>query len=163
MTISLLLLAATKVALPSAADLFDSVGTSSFVSPAEVDDAEVSPSLHKRKTGGSLEGKGSGESKDKKSKPGAKNEPPLAFVPPQMSRPNVVTEDATLWSTNASLKRQKQAAGGKAKSGAEGKKDSLTYKQREKVKHPASPRGCRYTIRCRTDYCGWTGLPGCSW
>lgn len=69
---------------------------------------------------------------------GAKGEPSRGLIPPQMSRPNIVTEDVALWSSDATVKRQKRqlemerrAGGAGGKGGVQGKE--LTFKQREKV------------------------------
>lgn len=147
-----------QVSLPSAADLFDSVDadTASFMSapPGGAGaDAEMPLTTPKRKNE-ATDGEGAGNSinsGNKKSKQaqvvGGKKaaEPSRGLVPPQMSRPNIVTEDTRLWSSDATLKRQRQMAElgkGKSKGGAAGEgtdaakggKDSKTFKQREKVK-----------------------------
>eukprot|EP00903_Cladosiphon_okamuranus_P009079 g8680.t1 len=136
-----------QISLPSAADLFDSVDTSSasFMSaPAASEDVPLTtPKRKNTDDGGGGGGSNSKKSKDSK---GAAAGPNKGLIPPQMSRPNVVTEDSALWSSDASMKRQRQgeverrgaaaaaAGGGKGKAGEKGKKDSLTFKQREKAK-----------------------------
>lgn len=88
----------------------------------------------KRKHGAAGSQNGSDES-NKKWKTGETSEPSRSFVPPQMSRPNVVTEDAALWSSDATLRRQRQAASSKARDDDEAKgKESTNFKQREKVR-----------------------------
>lgn len=66
--------------------------------------------------------------------------PSRGLIPPQMNRPNIVTEDSSLWSSDAAVKRKRLmeaekrgAAKGKG-AGAAGGKDSLSFKQREKVR-----------------------------
>lgn len=130
----------SQVSLPSAADLFDSVDTSSasFLSAPAASAADAPLSTPKRKKTDGGGGSSNKQSKDSKGGAGSANK---GLVPPQMSRPNIVTEDSALWSSDASRKRQRQgeaerrgaaaaAAGGKGKGG--GAKD-LTFKQREKV------------------------------
>eukprot|EP00752_Nemacystus_decipiens_P005279 g4787.t1 len=135
------------ISLPSAADLFDSVDTSaaSFMSaPVASEDVPLTTPKRKNPDGGG--GSSSGGGKKSKDAKGAAAAPNKGLIPPQMSRPNIVTEDSALWSSDASMKRQRQgeaerrggaasAAGvGKGKGGEKGKKDSLTFKQREKAK-----------------------------
>ena len=136
-----------QISLPSAADLFDSVDTSSasFMSaPAAPEDVPLTTPKRKK-----TDGDGSGSSSNKKSREskgaagagGAAAGPNKGLIPPQMSRPNVVTEDSALWSSDASMKRQRKGEAerkGAAAAAAEGKgkkggKDSLSFKQREKV------------------------------
>ncbi|CAM9832762.1 unnamed protein product [Pylaiella littoralis] len=147
-----------RISLPSAADLFDSVDTStaSFMSaPAASEDVPLTtPKRKKADSGGSSgsnrRGKyskgGTASSGGAAAGAGAGGASNKGLIPPQMSRPNVVTEDSALWSSDASMKRQRQgeaerrgaaaatpaaaAAGGK---GGKGGKDSLTFKQREKA------------------------------
>ncbi|CAM9300550.1 unnamed protein product [Sphacelaria rigidula] len=137
------------LSLPSAADLFDSVDTASFMStPGPVPESPYT----KAPKGGDARGAGASgknnssgkkrKSGDLASKGGEKKESSRGLVPPQMTRPNVVTEDSALWSSDATMKRQRQleaerrAGGGAAGSGAKGKKGNkdLSFKQREKVK-----------------------------
>lgn len=133
----------SQVSLPSAADLFDSVDTSSasFMS-APVAPEDVPLTTPKRKK---TDGEGSSSSGNKKGREsrgaagagaagggGGAAGPNKGLIPPQMSRPNVVTEDSALWSSDASMKRQRQ--GEAERKGKKGGKDSLTFKQREKVK-----------------------------
>ena len=138
---------ARKVSLPSAADLFNSVdaGTASFmIAPSSSETPVITP---KRK----VTDRGSeGTKKSKSSVAGAK-EPGTSsggdarafkgFTPPQMSRPNIVTEDSSMWSSDATLKRQRQLEAEKRRGGDErepgsGKKGGkdLNFKQREKVR-----------------------------
>lgn len=147
-----------QISLPSAADLFDSVDTSSasFMS-APVASEDVPLTTPKRKNPGGGGGSSSSGGKKSKDSKGAAAGPNKGLIPPQMSRPNIVTEDSALWSSDASMKRQRQgeaerrgaaaaAAGGKGKGGEKGKKDSLTFKQREKASahrtQPAVNRSC---------------------
>lgn len=86
---------------------------------------------------------------------GAKKEPSRGLLPPQISRPNVVTEDSALWSSDATVKRQRQlqadrrvgarseAGGAKGEKGEKGK--DLSFKQREKVMYLVLPiLACRF-------------------
>ncbi|CAM9229662.1 unnamed protein product [Hapterophycus canaliculatus] len=138
-----------QISLPSAADMFDSVDTSSasFMS-APVAAGDVPLTTPKRKkTDGDGGGKSSGNKKSKDSKGaaagsgsggagGASSSSNKGLIPPQMSRPNIVTEDSALWSSDASMKRQRQGEAdrrGAAAAKGKGAKDSLTFKQREKA------------------------------
>ena len=137
-----------KISLPSAADLFDSVEASSasFMS-APVASADTPLTTPKRKHKDSGGGSGSGSKKSKGPLAGEKaaagkgdGGPSRGLIPPQMSRPNIVTEDSALWSSDSAIKRQRQVEAekkGRARKekGAEkGGKDSLSFKQREKVR-----------------------------
>lgn len=137
--------------------MFDSVDTSaaSFMSaPAASEDIPLTtPKRKKTESGGGSSSSSSSNKKGKDSKGGAASSsgagaggaPNKGLIPPQMSRPNVVTEDSALWSSDASMKRQRQgeverrgaaaaaAAGAAGGKGGKGGKDSLTFKQREKV------------------------------
>eukprot|EP00904_Undaria_pinnatifida_P001278 jgi/Undpi1/11150/HiC_scaffold_30.g13448.m1 len=137
-----------QISLPSAADLFDSVEASSasFMS-APVASADTPLTTPKRKHKDSGGGSGSGSKKSKGPLAGEKaaagkgdGGPSRGLIPPQMSRPNIVTEDSALWSSDSAIKRQRQVEAekkGRARKekGAEkGGKDSLSFKQREKAK-----------------------------
>ena len=131
-----------KISLPSAADLFDSVeaNSASFMS-APVPSADTPLTTPKRKNKDSSGG-GSGAKKIKTPSAGEKQAageggggPSRGLIPPQMSRPNIVTEDSALWSSDSAIKRQRQVEAekkGRARKEKDGK-DSLSYKQREKV------------------------------
>lgn len=138
-----------KVSLPSAADMFDSVeaGAASFMA-APVPSAEVPLTTPKRKktgdAGSSNNSRGSSSSKKNKTSAGAEEaaastagEPSNCrrLIPPQMSRPNIVTEDSAMWSSDAEVKRRRQVEAERRGGAGKGKggKDSLTFKQREKV------------------------------
>lgn len=154
-----------QISLPSAADLFDSVeaGAASFMS-APVPESDVPLTTPKRKPkardGRSnssdpkrAKGSSTGEGNNERANASHSGQP-KGFIPPQMTRPNIVTEDSALWSSNASIKRQRQleagrrgsggggaAAAKKGKDGGEkGGKDSMSFKQREKVRKRAT--GC---------------------
>lgn len=132
-----------QISLPSAADMFDSVDTSSasFMSaPVPAADVPLTTPKRKKADGEGGGGSSSGNKKSKDSKGaaagGSSSLSKKGLIPPQMSRPNIVTEDSALWSSDATMKRQRQseadrrgAAAGKEKGG----KDSLTFKQREKA------------------------------
>lgn len=140
-----------KISLPSAADLFDSVGVGSFMSPSgpaiPATDSPATATPKRRKDGGSIHRSSISSSSAKRNKSNAEGEKSggvsKGLIPPQMSRPNIVTEDSALWSSDASVKRQRQTAaenkraGGGAGNGKgvdeKGAKGSMTYKQREKV------------------------------
>lgn len=139
-----------KISLPSAADLFDSVDTSSasFMSaPVPSADTPLTTPKRKNKDGGGGSGSGGGAKKSKGSGKkqaggnggGGGGGPSRGLIPPQMSRPNIVTEDSKLWSSDSAIKRQRQVEAEKKgrarkeKDGEKGGKDSLSHKQREKV------------------------------
>lgn len=139
-----------KISLPSAADLFDSVGVGSFMSPSgpanpATDSPVITEKTKCRKDGGGVNSSSSNAKKRKSNAEGGKSGGvSRGLIPPQMSRPNIVTEDSALWSSDASVKRQRQTAaenkragGGGAGKGQgadeKGAKGSLSYKQREKV------------------------------
>lgn len=141
----------TKISLPSAADLFDSVeaNSASYMSaPVPLADTPLTTPKRKNKDGGGS-GSGSGAKKSKASSTGDKKAagkgggggsgPSRGLIPPQMSRPNIVTEDSALWSSDSTIKRQRQVEAEKKgrarkeKDAEKGGKDSLSYKQREKV------------------------------
>lgn len=166
-----------KISLPSAADLFDSVGVGSFMSPSgpanPATDSPATATPKRRKDAGSINRSSSSSSSSaKRNKCNAEGEKSggvsKGLIPPQMSRPNIVTEDSALWSSDASVKRQRQTAaenkraGGGAGKGKgvdeKGAKGSMTYKQREKVGPSAGRPGfaffmflvfCVILLRCR--------------
>lgn len=141
-----------KVSLPSAADLFDSVeaNSASYMSaPVPSADTPLTTPKRKNKDGGGS-GSSSGAKKSKTSSAGEKQAagqggggggggPSRGLIPPQMSRPNIVTEDSALWSSDSTIKRQRQVEAEKKgrarkeRDAEKGGKDSLSYKQREKV------------------------------
>lgn len=140
-----------KISLPSAADLFDSVeaNSASYMSaPVPSADTPLTTPKRKNKDGGGS-GSGSGAKKSKSSSAGDKQAagkgggggggPSRGLIPPQMSRPNIVTEDSALWSSDSAIKRQRQVEAEKKgrarkeKDAEKGGKESLSYKQREKV------------------------------
>ncbi|CAM9993682.1 unnamed protein product [Scytosiphon promiscuus] len=111
-----------QISLPSAADMFNSVDTSSasFMSaPVAAEDVPLTTPKRKKADGDGGGGSSSGNKKSKGSKGadassgagGAGGASSSAssnrgLIPPQMSRPNIVTEDSALWSPAAVSNRQ---------------------------------------------------------
>ncbi|CAM9572290.1 unnamed protein product [Choristocarpus tenellus] len=126
----------SKVTLPSAADLFDSVDSASFM-PATISAPLPNPIVKKRKgpgKGGEVSGGTIGKSGIGSSNVTNLNSKSQGMIPPQMSRPNIVTEDVGAWSSDVSVKRQKQLETEKRSSDAKAKVDGKNFKQREKEK-----------------------------
>ncbi|CAM9125572.1 unnamed protein product [Discosporangium mesarthrocarpum] len=124
-----------KIALPSAADLFDSVDGASFMSTSAPD---PTPSAMPTKRKGSPGNAGSAALKGTRGNAAGNQKGDAVprsqgLIPPQMSRPNIVTEDVGAWSSDTAVKRQRHKEAEK-QGDKKGKGEQKSYKQREKAR-----------------------------